>query len=114
MHRERTLMETAPTSPSRIGPAARRLVPLLALLVTALILSLAPGYIGEPARPNIVLIMADDIGYEALGANGGTSYATPNLDALAAGGMRFTQAHATPLCTPSRVQLMTGKYGFRN
>ncbi len=66
------------------------------------------------APPNIVLIMADDMGYETVAANGGTSYETPNLDALAAEGMRFTQAHATPLCTPSRVQLMSGKYGFRN
>ncbi|MFT5141992.1 MAG: arylsulfatase A [Rhodothermales bacterium] len=65
-------------------------------------------------QPNIVLIFADDLGYETMGANGGTSYRTPNLDALAASGMRFTQAFATPLCTPSRVQLMTGKYGFRN
>ena len=62
--------------------------------------------------PNIVVILADDMGYETLGVNGSTSYRTPNLDALAAGGMRFTQAHATPLCTPSRVQLMTGKYNL--
>ena len=64
--------------------------------------------------PNIILILADDLGYEVLGANGGTSYETPNLDALARGGMRFTRCYATPLCTPSRVQLLTGKYSFRN
>ena len=58
--------------------------------------------------------MADDLGYEGIGANGGTSYQTPHLDALARAGMRFTQAYSTPLCTPSRVQLMTGKYNFRN
>lgn len=69
----------------------------------------------EPERPpNIILIMADDLGYETLGVNGSTSYETPHLDALARGGMRFTHAYATPLCTPSRVQLMTGKYNFRN
>ena len=64
--------------------------------------------------PNLILIMADDLGYETLEVNGSTVYSTPNLNALAAGGMRFTQAYATPLCTPSRVQLMTGRYNFRN
>jgi len=63
---------------------------------------------------NIVLIMADDLGYETLGCNGSQDYQTPNLDRLAQNGMRFTHAYATPLCTPSRVQLMTGKYNFRN
>src|SRR5688572_30392179 len=64
-------------------------------------------------KPNIVVIMADDFGYECVGCNGG-GYKTPNLDALAAGGVRFTQAYATPLCTPSRTQIMTGRYNFRN
>lgn len=70
---------------------------------------------GAPnAKPNIVLIMADDMGYECVAANGGTSYKTPNLDKLAAGGVRFEFAYAQPLCTPSRVQLMTGLYNQRN
>ena len=64
--------------------------------------------------PNIVLVMADDLGYEALGIYGGLSYKTPNLDSLARGGLRYTHAFSTPLCTPSRVQIMTGKYSFRN
>lgn len=68
----------------------------------------------ESRRPNIVLIMADDLGYETIGCNGGTSYDTPHLDAMAADGMRFTQAFSTPLCTPTRVQLLTGKYNHRN
>jgi len=76
--------------------------------------TLAGCAVGPKRPPNILLILADDLGYETLGANGGTSWATPRLDALAAGGMRFTQAYATPLCTPSRVELMTGLYGFRN
>lgn len=66
------------------------------------------------ARPNILLIMADDLGYECLGVNGGASYDTPHLDALAAGGMRFTACHSQPLCTPSRVKIMTGKSNARN
>src|ERR687891_354627 len=69
----------------------------------------------QPAdRPNVVLIMADDLGYECLSCNGSTSYKTPNLDKLAAGGVRFTHAYAQPLCTPTRLQLMTGKYNHRN
>ena len=65
-------------------------------------------------RPNIILIMADDQGYETISANGGTSYKTPHIDHLAANGMRFENAYAHPLCTPSRVALMTGQYNFRN
>ncbi|MEP0842556.1 MAG: sulfatase-like hydrolase/transferase [Phycisphaerae bacterium] len=65
-------------------------------------------------RPNVVLIMADDLGYECIGANGGTSYRTPVLDRLAAGGMRFEHCYVQPLCTPTRVQLMTGVYNVRN
>ncbi|MGX1928361.1 sulfatase-like hydrolase/transferase [Flagellimonas sp. 2504JD4-2] len=65
-------------------------------------------------RPNIILIMADDLGYETLGVYGSDSYKTPHLDRLANEGMRFEHCYSTPLCTPSRVQLMTGKYNFRN
>ncbi|MEP1088040.1 MAG: sulfatase-like hydrolase/transferase [Algoriphagus sp.] len=66
------------------------------------------------ASPNIILIMADDLGFETLGINGADEYQTPNLDKLAKEGMNFTQTYAMPLCTPSRVQIMTGKYNFRN
>ena len=65
-------------------------------------------------QPNIILIMADDLGYETLQCNGGSSYITPELNALAQNGVRFTKAYSMPLCTPSRVQIMTGKYNFRN
>lgn len=65
-------------------------------------------------RPNILLIMADDIGIEGLGCYGGTSYRTPNIDRLAADGLRFTTAYSQPLCTPTRVQIMTGLYNNRN
>jgi len=72
-----------------------------------------PGRSGE-LPPNVVLIFADDVGVEAFGCYGGTSYSTPNLDALAAEGMRFTHCYSQPLCTPSRVKLMTGKSNLRN
>ena len=70
----------------------------------------AAGLKVEDQRPNIILIMADDLGYECLGANGGTSYQTPHLDRLAATGMRFEHCYSQPLCTPSRVKIMTGIY----
>jgi arylsulfatase A-like enzyme len=63
---------------------------------------------------NIILILADDVGAETVGVYGGESYQTPNLDQLARDGVRFDHGHAQPLCTPSRVKIMTGKYNFRN
>ncbi|MCK4747131.1 MAG: sulfatase-like hydrolase/transferase, partial [Bacteroidales bacterium] len=64
--------------------------------------------------PNIILIMADDMGYECLSSNGSVSYKTPELDRLAENGMRFTSCHSQPLCTPSRVKIMTGRYNCNN
>ncbi len=65
-------------------------------------------------QPNIILIVADDIGFEVPTFNGGQSYNTANLDALAANALRFTNCFAMPLSSPSRFMLMTGKYTFRN
>ncbi|TLX73523.1 arylsulfatase A [Labilibacter sediminis] len=65
-------------------------------------------------QPNVVIIMADDMGYECLGCNGSTEYSTPNLDQLAAEGVRFTNCISQPLCTPSRVKIMTGQGNYRN
>ena len=65
-------------------------------------------------QPNIILIMADDMGYEALSSNGSESCKSPNLDKLAANGVRFTNCFSNPICTPSRVKLMTGQYNVRN
>jgi len=58
--------------------------------------------------------MADDMGYECLSSNGCLSYSTPVLDDLARNGIKFNYAIAQPLCTPSRVKIMTGKYNHRN
>lgn len=80
---------------------------LLALLVSAL-----PS--GAEPPPNVVLVMADDVGFECFGAYGSTQYRTPRIDRLADGGVRFTNCYATPLCTPSRVALMTGLSSVRN
>lgn len=82
--------------------------PLLLLLFSLRAAAAADG------MPNIVLIMADDFGYECVSANGSESCRTPHLDRLAESGMRFEQCHVQPLCTPTRVQLMTGIYNVRN
>lgn len=67
----------------------------------------------DPARPNVIVIMADDLGAEGLGCYGSTIYTTPNLDRMAAEGQRFNNAYATPLCTPTRVMIMSGLYPNR-
>ncbi|MFW6290021.1 MAG: sulfatase-like hydrolase/transferase, partial [Mariniphaga sp.] len=87
--------------------------------VLVLLLFVISGTGGQNAhstmqRPNIVLIMADDMGYECIGANGSLEYKTPNLDRLAASGIRFKNCYSQPLCTPSRVKIMTGKSNARN
>jgi len=68
----------------------------------------------ENNKPNIVLIMTDDMGYECIGANGSTEYQTPNLDRLTETGLRFEHCYSQPLCTPSRIKIMTGKFNYRN
>ncbi len=68
----------------------------------------------ESQKPNILLIMADDVGVEAFSSYGGESYHTPHIDALADQGMRFSHCYSQPLCTPSRVKLLTGKSNLRN
>ena len=67
----------------------------------------------EPKKPNIIFILADDLGYAEIGCNGSDKYKTPNIDKLASDGMRFTHAYANPLSGPSRSVLMTGRYNFR-
>ena len=57
--------------------------------------------------------MADDVGAECLTSYGGQSYETPHIDELAQQGARFENAYATPECTPTRIELMTGRYPFR-
>lgn len=68
----------------------------------------------EEKKPNIILFMTDDMGIECLSIYGGETYKTPHLDKLAKDGMRFNHCYSQPLCTPSRVKIMTGRYNFRN
>lgn len=79
------------------------------LLVTALFIFLATPALAD--RPNIVLFIADDIGYHELGSFGGP--ATPNIDAIAGAGLTFTDFYATPFCTPTRADVQTGRYHQR-
>ncbi|HTU27698.1 MAG TPA: arylsulfatase [Pirellulales bacterium] len=68
----------------------------------------------DPRRPNVVVILADDIGYGDLGCYGATQVRTPNLDRLASQGRRFSDAHSpASVCTPTRAALLTGRYSWR-
>ena len=90
----------------------RNLVFLTVLLGCTLAAKLSGAQRAEQNRPNIVLIMADDLGYGELGCYGQEKIETPNIDRLAADGMRFTQFYTgAPVCAPARCILMTGKHG---
>src|SRR5512146_2711009 len=85
---------------------------LLALLPLAALSAPAPTQ--PQPRPNIVFILADDLGWRDLGCYGSTFYETPHLDRLAAAGMRFTDAYAAcDVCSPPRASIQTGKYPAR-
>src|ERR671922_2109893 len=83
-------------------------IPMLALILLG-------ASIGRAAeKPNIVLIYADDLGYGDVSCYGATRVKTPNIDRLAAEGLRFTDAHSpAATCTPSRYAMLTGEYAFR-
>ncbi|NLT70035.1 MAG: sulfatase-like hydrolase/transferase [Verrucomicrobiaceae bacterium] len=77
-----------------------------------LLLALTSSFAFAETRPNVVVILADDMGFSDLGCYGG-EILTPNLDKLAAEGMRFTQFYNCALCGPSRAALMTGQHPHR-
>lgn len=64
-------------------------------------------------RPNVIVILADDLGVGTVGCYGSDHFRTPHIDALAAGGMRFTTCYSAPNCGPSRALMLTGRFGFR-
>ncbi|MEP7367897.1 MAG: sulfatase-like hydrolase/transferase, partial [Acidobacteriota bacterium] len=80
------------------------------------LLAALPAAIAAQSRrpPNILFILADDLGYTGVRCYGGRHARTPNLDKLAAEGARFTQAYVQPQCTPTRASLMTGQHTARN
>src|SRR5436190_7377401 len=81
----------------------------------ALALSLVcSSFAAEPSRPNILVIVGDDMGYADVGFQGCHDIPTPNLDALAASGVRFRNGYVSgPYCSPTRAGLMTGRYQTR-
>jgi arylsulfatase A-like enzyme len=84
------------------------------ILLLAALFTVAQTNAGAQSKPNIIILYADDLGYGDVGCYGASAVKTPNVDRLAARGVRFTDAHCTAAtCTPSRVSLLTGVYAFR-
>jgi len=90
-----------------------RLVRTCATLIVLALAWAAPSANAAGAKPNIVHIVADDLGWKDVGFNGCKDIKTPNLDRLAAEGAKFDQFYVQPMCTPTRAALMTGRYPFR-
>jgi len=89
-------------------------IALTFIILVGLLGRAAPaGAAGSPSRPNIIFILADDYGVGEVSAYGADNYKTPNIDALARGGTRFTHAYTPSLCGPSRATILTGRYLFR-
>ena len=91
----------------------RQLLTLICLGGLILFTSSLAGLAQTPARPNIVFILADDLGWADLGSYGADLHETPHLDRLARAGVRFTQAYAMPVCSPTRAAILTGKHAAR-
>ena len=86
----------------------------LPLLAFALFVQMVIAEQATKQKPNILFIMLDDLGKEWISCYGAEEIETPNIDDLAAGGMKFNNAYSMPQCTPSRATLLTGKYPWRN
>ena len=72
-----------------------------------------PALAAGPSKPNIIFVLADDLGIDGVSCYGADKHQTPHIDALAKSGLRFQTCYASPLCGPSRCLLMTGRYAFR-
>src|SRR5436305_14681757 len=86
---------------------------LLASLVIPLLVPLATALAADATKPNVVIVFIDDLGYADIGPFGATKQKTPNLDRMAAEGMKLTSFYAAPVCSVSRAQRLTGCYGAR-
>ncbi len=85
----------------------------LSALLTVVLLAAGSLVCRAGPKPNIIFILADDLGFAELGCNGSDRYKTPHIDAMASAGVRFTRFYTVPLCGPSRALILTGRYGFR-
>ncbi len=93
-----------------LAPTTQLFVVLLAHLMSLGLLQVAKA---APAKPNVVIIFIDDLGYGDIGPYGATKQKTPHLDRMANEGMKLTSFYAAPVCSVSRAQLLTGCYGVR-
>lgn len=88
--------------------------PVLKTIIFFLIFLSYQSSINAQKKPNVIFILSDDVGFNLLSVNGNKSYTTSNIDSMAHHGINFTHCEGTPLCSPSRCMLLTGKYNFRN
>ena len=96
-----------PSNPCRLAGFVKGLV--LASLIVPMI-----GNVAEARRPNVIVIVADDLGYADLGCHGSKDVKTPHIDSIAKNGVRFTHGYVTaPQCGPSRAGMLTGRYQNR-
>src|SRR5262249_38676312 len=102
--------ERGSAAPQRMRVAGTRAACLLVALLAS-----AAAFGAPPSRPNVILILADDLGYGDLSSYGATDIATPNIDRIANEGIRFTDYYAPAnVCSPSRAAMLTGRYPFRS
>ena len=89
---------------------------LVAATVLVLVLLLSGSATAQEAGQNILLLILDDVGTELIGVyeEGDDPARTPNIDSLAEGGVLFRNVYSSPLCSPTRATILTGRYGFRN
>lgn len=105
--------DRAPTTAPRARAASAARATLRVLVLAAALVPTLAGT-AHGARPNVVLIVGDDMGYADLGVQGATDIATPNIDAIAKNGVRFTNGYVSaPQCSPTRAGLLTGRYQER-
>jgi len=92
----------------------KKILMIIAMIPIVLVLIMGEKAGAQSQKPNVIFILGDDIGFYTPTVNGGRSYTTPNLDTLSRGGINFSRCYSSPLCSPSRFMLLTGKYNFRN
>jgi arylsulfatase A len=98
-----------------VNPFQHPLAVLIAMIITSSWSARLDAAVGATAeKPNVILVLADDLGHVNLSAYGAKNFSTPHIDRLAKNGMRFDHCYSMPLCTPSRIALMTGQHNGRN